>query len=81
MINSEQIQALKAAIDDATQGSWVNESGEGWEAICCDDDQEMQASLSLNFRARMQQQTENICRLPTQPLSAPCWQSVTLIRR
>ena len=32
-------QALRADAMEATGGSWVMESGEGWEAICCDDDQ------------------------------------------
>ena len=32
-------QALRADALEATAGSWVRESGEGWEAICCDDDQ------------------------------------------
>ncbi|WP_445441721.1 ead/Ea22-like family protein [Citrobacter freundii] len=32
-------QALRADALEATGGSWVRESGEGWEAICCDDDQ------------------------------------------
>ena len=32
-------QALRADAMEATGGSWVRESGEGWEAICCDDDQ------------------------------------------
>lgn len=32
-------QALRADALEATGGSWVIESGEGWEAICCDDDQ------------------------------------------
>lgn len=32
-------QALREAAQEATGGSWVRESGEGWEAICCDDDQ------------------------------------------
>ncbi|MDU7196970.1 MAG: ead/Ea22-like family protein [Enterobacteriaceae bacterium] len=52
MINSEQIQALKAAIDDATQGSWVNESGEGWEAICCDDDQGNAGFIIAEFQGK-----------------------------
>lgn len=51
-INSEQIQALKAAIDDATQGGWVNESGEGWEAICCDDDQGNAGFIIAEFQGR-----------------------------
>ena len=51
-INSEQIQALKAAADDATQGSWVNESGEGWEAICCDDDQGNAGFIIAEFQGR-----------------------------
>ncbi|HFK5630536.1 TPA: ead/Ea22-like family protein [Enterobacter roggenkampii] len=32
-------QELRADALEATGGSWVRESGEGWEAICCDDDQ------------------------------------------
>ena len=32
-------QALRADAMEATGGSWVRESGEGWEEICCDDDQ------------------------------------------
>lgn len=32
-------QALRADALEATGGSWIRESGEGWEAICCDDDQ------------------------------------------
>lgn len=51
-IDSEQIQALKAAIDDATQGSWVNESGEGWEAICCDDDQGNAGFIIAEFQGK-----------------------------
>lgn len=32
-------QALRADAMEATGGSWVREAGEGWEEICCDDDQ------------------------------------------
>ncbi|EJE0175443.1 ead/Ea22-like family protein [Escherichia coli] len=32
-------QALRDDAMEATGGSWVRESGEGWEAICCDDAQ------------------------------------------
>lgn len=32
-------QALRDDAMEATGGSWVMESGEGWEAICCDDAQ------------------------------------------
>ncbi|BBE77416.1 ead/Ea22-like family protein [Phytobacter sp. MRY16-398] len=51
-MTNEQIQALRAAIDDATQGSWVNESGEGWEAICCDDDQGNAGFIIAEFQGR-----------------------------
>ena len=51
-MTNEQIQALKAAIDDATQGGWVNESGEGWEAICCDDDQGNAGFIIAEFQGR-----------------------------
>lgn len=51
-VTNEQIQALRAAIDDATQGSWVNESGEGWEAICCDDDQGNAGFIIAEFQGR-----------------------------
>ncbi|MEH3454039.1 ead/Ea22-like family protein [Phytobacter diazotrophicus] len=52
MLTNEQIQALKEAIDDATQGSWVNEPGEGWEAICCDDDQGNAGFIIAEFQGR-----------------------------
>lgn len=51
-VTNEQIQALKAAADDATQGGWVNESGEGWEAICCDDDQGNAGFIIAEFQGR-----------------------------
>lgn len=37
--NDELALKLKAAAEKASGGEWVRESGEGWEAICSDDDQ------------------------------------------
>lgn len=37
--NGELALKIKAAAEKASGGEWVRESGEGWEAICSDDDQ------------------------------------------
>lgn len=36
---TELAQSLKAAADKASNADWVKESGDGWEAICSNDDQ------------------------------------------
>lgn len=36
--NDELAMKLKSAAEKASGGEWVRESGEGWEAICSDDD-------------------------------------------
>ncbi|HDW3265087.1 TPA: ead/Ea22-like family protein [Enterobacter ludwigii] len=43
-------QALRADALEATGGSWVRESGEGWEAICCDDDQGNAGFIIADFQ-------------------------------
>ena len=37
--NDELALKLESAAEKASGGEWVRESGEGWEAICSDDDQ------------------------------------------
>ncbi|MDU9355286.1 ead/Ea22-like family protein [Klebsiella sp. 141153] len=36
---TELAQSLKAAAEKASNGEWVKESGDGWEASCSDNDQ------------------------------------------
>lgn len=45
-------QALKENALAATAGSWVRESGEGWEAICCDDDQGNAGFIIAEFQGK-----------------------------
>ncbi|USR61607.1 ead/Ea22-like family protein [Lelliottia amnigena] len=45
-------QALKEDALAATAGSWVRESGEGWEAICCDDDQGNAGFIIAEFQGK-----------------------------
>ncbi|WP_313363709.1 ead/Ea22-like family protein [Mixta calida] len=35
----ELTQRMREAAENATRGEWIKENGDGWEAICCDDDQ------------------------------------------
>ena len=36
---TELAKSLKAAAENASGGDWVKESGDGWDAICSNDDQ------------------------------------------
>ncbi|MHB4790612.1 ead/Ea22-like family protein, partial [Klebsiella pneumoniae] len=36
---TELAQSLKAAAEKASNGDWVKESGDGWEACCSANDQ------------------------------------------
>ena len=45
-------QALKENALAATAGSWVRESGEGWEAIFCDDDQGNAGFIIAEFQGK-----------------------------
>ena len=46
------MQALRNNAIEATGGSWVRESGEGWEAICCDDDQGNAGFIIAEFQGK-----------------------------
>jgi len=45
-------QVLRDNATEATGGSWVRESGEGWEAICCDDDQGNAGFIIAEFQGK-----------------------------
>lgn len=46
---TELAPAMKAAAEKASPGDWVKESGDGWDAICSNDDQANSGFIIAHF--------------------------------
>ncbi|HBQ8415322.1 ead/Ea22-like family protein [Klebsiella pneumoniae subsp. ozaenae] len=46
---TELAQSLKAAAEKASNGDWVKESGDGWDATCSNDDQANSGFIIAHF--------------------------------